>query len=139
LSLNERLKDHLMEVSLVSRARLMAPSVSGMGDILDAYRMELPWARVLMDDFIGHLNIILQLIRAMLDPHCIILGGDIPVILQGCPELLPGGDYTFGERFENSCAMGAAVIAMREALRTLITSAMSPERPHSPTPIPEEE
>ena len=125
LGLNERLSEHLMEVSLVTRARNIAPSVSGIGDIVDAHRLNLPWARVLVDDFVSHLNIVLRLIRALLDPHRVILGGDIPDALRDFPELLPDGDYDFGERYEASCALGAAVIAMRQALHSMIEDAMT--------------
>ena len=127
LALNERLSEHLMEVSMVRRAQNIAPSVQSIGDIVAARRMGLPWARLLMDDFVSHLNIVLGLIRALLDPHCIILGGDIPDALRDFPELLPQGDYAFGERYEDSCALGAAVIAMQIALRQLIERAMGAE------------
>ena len=127
LARDERLSEHLMEVSLVRRAQAIAPSVRDIGDIVAAHRMGLPWARVLMDDFVSHLNIVLGLIRALLDPHCIILGGDIPDALRHVPELLPQGDYHFGERYEDSCALGAAVIAMRTALHALIERAMGAE------------
>ena len=124
LNLNECLYEHLMENSLVSRARRFSPSVAGIGDILKAHRMGLSWARLLMDDFMGNLRIVLQLVRALLDPHCMILGGDITDALRQSPELLPEGDYTFGEQFEDSCARGAAVIAMRRALNVRIKNAM---------------
>ena len=124
LNMNERLNEHLMEVSMVERARHVSPSVNSIGDILKAHRMGLTWAKLLMDDFVGHLNIVLQLVRALLDPHCLILGGDIPDALRLAPGLLPEGDYTFGEQFEDSCAMGAAVIAMRSALHARIKEAM---------------
>ena len=124
LARNERLRDHLMETSLVARAQAIAPSVSCMGDIIAAHRMGLPWARLLMDDFVSHLDTVLHLIRALLDPHCIILGGDIPDVLRDCPELLPAGDYQLGERYEDSCALGAAVIAMQEALHAMIARAL---------------
>lgn len=124
MNMNDRLDDHLMEVSLVTKARRFSPSVSSIGDILKAHRMGLTWAKLLMDDFIGHLNILLQLIRAMLDPHCLILGGDITDALRLTPGLLPEGQFSFGEQFEDACARGAAVIAMRDALHNCIQKAM---------------
>lgn len=124
LNMNECLNEHLMEISLVERARRFSPAVSGIGDILDAYRMGLTWARLLMDDFTGHLNIVLQLMRAFLDPDRLILGGDITDALRAQPGLLPDGDYTFGERFEDACAQGAATIALGSALHQRIDAAM---------------
>ena len=40
------------------------------------------------------------------------------------PGLLPDGDYTFGERFEDACAQGAATIALQSALHQRIGVAM---------------
>lgn len=124
LNVNECLNEHLMEVSLVERARRFSPSVRNIGDILKAHRMGLTWARLLMDDFVNHLNIVLQLVRAILDPHCMILGGDITDALRHTPGLLPEGHFTFGEQFEDACARGAAVIAMQHALHERIKEAM---------------
>ena len=93
-----------------------AEIVLGMDDILTACRMDLPWARMLMDDFFSHLNIVLRLIRAVLDPHCIILGGDIPDALRQSQLLPPTGEYVLGARFEESCALGAAAIARHREL-----------------------
>ena len=120
LGLNERLGGHLMEESLVASARRVAPSVQNMGDIIAAHKMGLPWACMLMDDFFSHLNIVLQLIRAVLDPHRIILGGDIPDALRENQLLPPTAEYELGARFEESCALGAAAIARQRALHTLI-------------------
>ena len=69
----------------------------------------------------------MQLIRAMLDPDCIILGGDITDALRAAPGLLPDGDYTFGERFEDACAQGAATIALRAAMYDRIDATMADE------------
>lgn len=125
LNVDECLSEHLMEVSLVERARRFSPTVSGIDDILKAHRMGLTWARLLIDDFVEHLRIVLQLVRAILDPDCLILGGDITDALRAAPGLLPDGDYTFGERFEDACAQGAAAIALRSALHERIDEAMA--------------
>ena len=124
LGVNERLSDHLMEESLVASARRIAPSVQSMADILTAYKMGLPWARMLMDNFFNHLNIVLRLIRAILDPHCIILGGDVPDALRANHLLDPDGEYLLGAPFEESCALGAAAIARQYALHSLIEDTM---------------
>ena len=124
IGMDECLNEHLMETSMVQRARRFSPTVSSIGDILKANRMGLTWARLLVDDFVGHLRLLVQLIRAMLDPDCIILGGDITDALRATPGLLPEGDYTFGERFEDACALGAAAIALRAALYERIDDAM---------------
>ena len=119
LGLRERLGEHLMEESLLKRARTIAPAASSMEDVLTAYRLDLPWARALLDDFQGHLGILLNLVEALLEPHCVILGGDIPDALSAVPGLLPEG-CVLGERYEDSCACGAAVIAMREAVHRML-------------------
>ena len=125
--MDECLNEHLMEISMVQRARRFSPTVSSIQDIIKANRMGLTWARMLMDDFLGHLKLVLQLIRAMLDPDRIILGGDITDALRGSPGLLPDGDYTFGERFEDACAQGAATIALRAAMYDRIDATMADE------------
>ena len=61
-----------------------------------------------------------SLIRAVLDPHCVILGGDIPDALRASGLLPPEDAYVLGARFEDSCALGAANIAMEHALHALI-------------------
>ena len=127
LNVDECLHEHLMEISLVERARRFSPTVSSVSDILKAHRMGLTWARLLMDDCVNHLRILLQLVQAIFDPHCIILGGDLTDTLRGAPGLLPDGDYTFGERFEDACALGAAAIAMGAALHERIDAAMADE------------
>ena len=124
LNVNDHLNEHLMEVSLIKWARCFSPTINSIGDILKAYRMGLSWARLLMDDFVGHLNVVLQLVQAILDPDSVILGGDITESLRHSPGLLPEGQYSFGEQFEDSCARGAAVIAMQKALHDRIRDAM---------------
>lgn len=124
LGINECLNAHLMETSMVNRARGFSPAVNSISDILKARKMGLTWAKLLMDDFNGYLNALLNLIRAILDPHCLILGGDIPDALRQTPGLLPEGQFSFGEQFEDSCARGAAVIAMRRALHQCINETM---------------
>ena len=64
--------------------------------------------------------IAIQRIRAVLDPHRIILGGDIPDALRENQLLPPTAEYELGARFEESCALGAAAIARQRALHTLI-------------------
>ncbi len=127
VGMDDCLYEHLMEISMVERARRFSPTVSSIGDILKANRMGLTWARMLMDDFTSHLNIVLQLVRAMLDPDQIILGGDMTDAVRVIPGLLPDGDYTFGERFEDACAQGAAAIALSAALHERIDAAMADE------------
>ena len=118
----DRLDKHLMEESLVTRARAVCPGVRCLGDILSAYRMEISWAQVLMHDFTEFLALLLRLVRGLLDPHLVILGGDVPEALAAMPELLPSEPFIPGEHFEDSCALGAAVVAMRESVQQLIGS-----------------
>ena len=120
LGTNEKLSDHLMENSMLRRAQVVSPAVESIADILDAYRMRLPWAVILLDDFRTHLNIVLQMIESMLDPHLIILGGDVAEALAGLDGLLPDEHYCVADRFDESCTAGAALIAMREAVQARI-------------------
>ena len=124
LTPGDGLDRHLMEKSMVSRAQKVDATVRTLQDILTAYNMELPWARLLLKDFSDSLGMLVRLIQGLLDPHLIILGGDVPETLMQTPELLPVDSFTLGEHFEDSCALGAAVIAMREAVHTLIGSAL---------------
>ena len=119
---DDRLDKHLMEESLVTRARAVCPDVHCLGDILAAYRLEISWAQILMHDFAEFLSLLLRLVRGLLDPHLVILGGDVPEALAGMPELLPSEPFIPGEHFEDSCALGAAVVAMRESVQQLIGS-----------------
>ena len=119
---DDRLDKHLMEESLVARARAVCPDVHCLGDILAAYRLEISWAQILMHDFAEFLSLLLRLVRGLLDPHLVILGGDVPEALAGMPELLPSEPFIPGEHFEDSCALGAAVVAMRESVQQLIGS-----------------
>lgn len=121
---DDRLDKHLMEKSLVARARAVCPDVRCLGDILAAYRLEISWAQILMHDFAEFLSLLLRLVRGLLDPHLVILGGDVPEALAGMPELLPSEPFIPGEHFEDSCALGAAVVAMRESVQQLIGSAI---------------
>lgn len=116
LSMGKRLGDLLMKESLVHRARCFAPAVQSVGDIFDAYRMEILWARMLVDDYAGNLNRLLHLVFALLDPHKVILGGDMADALRERPELIQDSRCEFGENYEDACACGAAYIAMREAV-----------------------
>ena len=118
----DRLDRHLMEESLVARARAVCPDVHCLGDILAAYRLEISWAQILMHDFAEFLSLLLRLVRGLLDPHLVILGGDVPEALAGMPELLPSEPFIPGEHFEDSCALGAAVVAMRDSVQQLIGS-----------------
>ena len=119
LATDDRLSDHLLEDSLVARARRLSPEVNGFGDILAARRMDIPWARLLMSDFTRHLDLLLRMVCALIDPHEVILGGDIPDALRDWPELIGSGRCTFGENYEDACAHGVAFIAMREAVLNL--------------------
>ena len=117
---NERLGDRLMENSLVERARRVSPSTDTFGDILEAQRMGLPWARLLLDDFSNSLNLLLALLFALLDPHEIILGGDIADALRERPDIVRDGRCAFGGNYEDACAHGVAFIAMRQAALDLL-------------------
>lgn len=125
MNYGDRLDRHLMEKYLVARARAVCPDIRSLRDILAAYRLEAPWAQILMRDFTEFLSLLLRLIRGLMDPHLVILGGDVPEALAGTPELLPAEPFIPGEHFEDSCALGAAIVAMRESVQQMIGSAIS--------------
>lgn len=122
LSGSAKLEELLMEKNVLARARACDPSVNSLQDILTAYRLRLTWARLLIDDFMRNLNLLLQLIRCILDPHLIILGGDMLEMLFDLPELTPQAPFICGQNFETACANGAAVVAMEQAVREMIGS-----------------
>ena len=75
---------------------------------------------MLADDFAGSLNLLLALAFALLDPHEIILGGDIADALREHPGIVRDGRCAYGENFEDACAHGVAFIAMRQAALDLM-------------------
>ena len=119
---NDSLENHLMSREIMRRAKAVSPGVKSLSDILTARKMGLTWAITLTDDFLWYLHTIFTAIQALLDPHLIILGGDVPLAFQDLPGLLPDEHYILGDRFEESCAMGAAMIAMHDAVERRISN-----------------
>lgn len=111
---------HLMNRHLLERARQCEPGVAGVGDIIDAYRQKIGWARMLVSDFQRHMRLLLSMIDNLLNPHQIILGGetihDFAPVMEDIlsDRVFPGHDYY------ETCAYGVAIIAMQEAVQGML-------------------
>ncbi len=117
----DTLDRHLMNRYLMERAILSEPGVSGVSDIIAAYRQKTGWARMLVSDFQRHMRLLLNMIDSLLNPCQIILGGetihDYGPLLEGIlsDRVFPGHD------FYETCAYGVAIIAMQEAVQGMLT------------------
>ena len=118
----DTLDRHLMHRYLMERAILSEPGVSGVSDIIAAYRQQTGWARMLVSDFQRHMRLLLDMIDSLLNPYQIILGGetihDYAPLLEGIfsDRVFPGHD------FYETCAYGVAIIAMQEAVQGMLTA-----------------
>ena len=116
----DTLDRHLMNRYLLERALLSEPGVTGVGDIIEAYRQRIGWARMLVSDFQRHMRLLLSMIDNLLNPHQIILGGetihDFAPLMEGIlsDRVFPGHDYY------ETCAYGVAIIAMQEAVQGML-------------------
>jgi len=92
-------------------------------DIIDAYRQQTGWARMLAGDFRRHMQLLIDMIDGLLNPHQIILGGET---IHNFEPLLKGilSDRVFpGHDFYETCAYGVAIIAMQEAVQGMLAEA----------------
>lgn len=123
---NTTLQDHLVESAMIRRARQIEPAVNTVDDVLAAYKQDIPWARMLIGDFRRALHMAIRIIDGVCDPQQIILGGSIMQSLGG---LLQDGTPTphvcVGENYGDACITGAAIIAQRQAVQSLITKELN--------------
>jgi predicted NBD/HSP70 family sugar kinase len=116
----DTLDRHLMNRHLLERARLCEPDVADVGDIIDAHRQKIGWARMLVSDFQRHMRLLLSMIDNLLNPHQIILGGetirDFAPVMEDIlsDRVFPGHDYC------ETCAYGVAIVAMQEAVQGML-------------------
>lgn len=118
------MQKHLLGKNLVARARVVSPSVRDVQDILAAYRLDVRWARLLVEDYAAHLTLLLQMIDRLLRPHRIILGGKTILDFGWLVPSLPIDRLSLGGDFAASCAHGAAVIALEEAIQRVLKEAL---------------
>lgn len=119
------LQDHLVESFLLRRARMVEPDVRSMEDIMQAYRQEIDWARMLMGDFKRCLLATLKMIDGMYNPRLIILGGSMAgQIAEITQDALLSEHIRVGEDYSAACITGAAIVAQRQAVQTMISREM---------------
>lgn len=115
------LQSHLVEHSILHSAQTASPSVQTLGDLMIAYRQNAGFARILVEDILQYLRLVIAMIDCFYDPKRIILGGEIIskmmealLPLFNDPRLSIGGDY------ETSCMVGASIGAIDLALDTML-------------------
>ena len=117
----ESFSDHLNVASLIRRARAYDSGIHSLEGIVWAERQGAEWARALIDDFRKYLEIMIGVIDGVCNPSRIILGGSV------CPKLWPEvekcrskAQVYLGDRYEESCMTGAALVAIRRAVVEMI-------------------
>ena len=118
------MQKHLLGKNLVARAQAVSPGVRDVEDILSAYRLDVRWARLLVEDYANHLALLLRMIDSLLRPHRIILGGKTIMDFAWLVPRLSVERLSLGGDFAASCAHGAAVIALEEATQRLLKEAL---------------
>lgn len=124
------LQDHLVERALVKRAQTLEPDVRSMHDIMQAYRLEIGWARMLISDFRYCLLSTLEMIAGLYSPKTCILGGSLAEYVQESvgesrmEESLSGAQVRIGEDYGVSCITGAAIFAQQRAAEVMISQEM---------------
>ena len=116
------LQAHLAERGILKSAQIASPSVRTLDDLMIAYRQNAGFARILVEDVLQYLRLVLSMIDSFYDPQRVILGGAIPRKLNEAlgplyhdPRLIVGGDY------EASCMLGASIGAVDRALELLLS------------------
>jgi predicted NBD/HSP70 family sugar kinase len=115
------LQAHLAERGILQSAQIASPSVKTLDDLLIAYRQNAGFARILVEDVLQYLRLVLSMIDSFYDPRRIILGGTTARKLQEAlgplfkdERLSVGGDY------EAACMLGASIGAVDSALDVLL-------------------
>ncbi|MEA4928554.1 MAG: ROK family transcriptional regulator [Candidatus Limiplasma sp.] len=115
------LQSHLIEQSVLQSAQTASPSVRTLDDLMIAYRQNAGFARILVEDILQYLRLVLSMVDCFYDPKRIILGGvmiqklrEALVPLFADPRVSEGGDY------ETSCMVGASIGAFDQAVSALL-------------------
>lgn len=118
----DTLQHHLIEAEILQRAQSVDPSIQQVESIVAAYRQQMGWAVLLINDFIRYLKLTLGLISGLLNPRHIILGGTIIPKLSGLlNDVTEDGQVLIGEDYGEALMTGAAICALRHATQSLVT------------------
>ena len=115
------LQAHLTEQGILHSAQTASPSVCTLDDLMIAYRQNAGFARILVEDVLQYLRLVLAMIDSFYDPTHIILGGTTAHKLREAldplfrdPRLCVGGDN------EAACMLGASIGGISCALDALL-------------------
>lgn len=116
------LQAHLIEDGILKNARTASPSVQTLEDLMIAYRQNVGFARILVDDVMQYLRLVLSMIDSFYDPERIILGGTTVRKLQGAlSALFQDPRLSIGENYEEACMLGVSIEAVQRALDKLLS------------------
>ncbi len=116
------LQTHLIEDGILQNARIASPSVHTLEDLMIAYRQNAGFARILVEDVMQYLRLVLSMIDSFYDPERIILGGTTIRKLQGAlSSLFKDPRLSVGENYEEACMLGASIEANHRALNSLLS------------------
>ena len=116
------LQTHLTEHSILRSAQTASPSIRTLEDVMIAYRQNAGFARLLVEDILQYLRLVVSMIDCFYDPKRIVLGGEIFCKLQDAlSPLLVDPRLSIGGDFEASCMVGATIGAFDLALDTMLT------------------
>lgn len=112
----------LVEEGILKSAQATSPSVRTLEDLMIAYQQNAGFARILIEDVLRYIRLVLSMIDSFYDPERIILGGKTVRKLQGAlGELLSDPRLSIGEDYEPTCVLGASIGAVNCALDALLS------------------
>ncbi len=105
---------HLVEGALLQRARAFDPSIHTIEAISWAVQQGRDWAVTLAEEFMQCLRMTISMIDCMYNPAKIIVGGSIFTKLsREISPILADPHVCLGDRYDESCMLGAALVAMQ--------------------------
>jgi predicted NBD/HSP70 family sugar kinase len=116
------LQAHLVEEGILKSAQIASPSVRTLDDLMLAYRQNAGFARILIDDVMQYMRLVLSMIDSFYDPERIILGGTtVCKLKEALADLFRDPRLSVGEDYEVTCMLGASIGATRRALDSLLS------------------
>jgi predicted NBD/HSP70 family sugar kinase len=116
------LQAHLIEDGILKNARTASPSVQTLEDLMIAYRQNTGFARILVDDVMQYLRLVLSMIDSFYDPERIILGGTtVRKLQEALSALFQDQRLSIGENYEEACMLGVSIEAVQCALDKLLS------------------
>jgi len=110
-----------VEDGIVKNAQTASPSVATLDDLMIAYRQNAGFARILVEDILQYLRLVLSMIDSFYDPQRIILGGStVQKLKDVMTGLLRDPRLSIGEDYEESCMLGASIEAIHHALDAML-------------------